>query len=158
MKTTILFISISIAAGLLLTNVYNSLIDTRSWGSDIPNSIGTARDYFRTVNPGDFYRIFSPLNQIFALIALIVFWKVAPSVRLGLGIALVLYVLVDALTFAYFYPRNDIMFKTAELSDINVLKVTLAEWSSMNWVRSLLLLAGLCCSFFSLHKIYLLHK
>jgi hypothetical protein len=51
MKTIILFASISIASGLLLVNMYTSLIDARSWGSDIPNSIATAREYFKTVNP-----------------------------------------------------------------------------------------------------------
>ena len=154
MKTTILFISIGVAAGLLMANVYNSMIDARSWGSDLPNSIGVARHYFKSVNPGDFYRIFSPLNQLLGLVALIAFWKVSPTVRLYLGIALLLYVLADVLTFAYFYPRNDIMFKTAALTDIGTLKMALTEWQIMNWVRSMVLLVGLCFSFASLHKIY----
>ncbi|QBZ99117.1 DUF1772 domain-containing protein [Flavobacterium sangjuense] len=155
MKTTLLFVSISLASGLLLVNVYNSLIDTRSWGSDLPNSIAVARDYFKMINPGNFYRIFSPLNQLLALLSLILFWKVSPAIRLYLGISLVLYVLVDALTFAYFYPRNDIMFKTAQLTDIPTLKKAWSEWNMMNWVRSLLLLIGVVFSYLSLHKIYM---
>lgn len=63
MKTTILFASISLASGLLLINVYNSLIDTKSWGSNIPGSIATAREYYKAVNPGNFYRLFSPLTR-----------------------------------------------------------------------------------------------
>ncbi len=63
MKTMLLFASISLASGLLLINVYNSLIDTKSWGSDIPNSIATAREYFKTVNPGNFYRVFLRLTR-----------------------------------------------------------------------------------------------
>ncbi len=155
MKTIILFASISIASGLLLINVYNSLIDSRSWGSDIPNSIAAARAYFKTVNPGNFYRLVSPLSQVLALIALLVCWRSNPSVRLYLGIALVLYVLVDVLTFAYFYPRNDIMFRTAQLADVDTLKKAWAEWDMMNWVRSAVLLMGLFFSCLSLHKIYL---
>lgn len=155
MKTTLLFISISLASGLLLVNVYNSLIDAKSWGSDLPNSIAVARDYFKTVNPGNFYRIFSPLNQILALLSVILFWKASPAIRMYLGITFVLYVLVDVFTFAYFYPRNDIMFKTAQLTDIVTLKKNWSEWNVMNWVRSLLLLIGVSFSYLSLHKIYM---
>lgn len=155
MKITLLFASISLASGLLLINVYNSLIDTRSWGSDLPNSIATAREYYKMVNPGNFYRIFSPLNQVLALLVLILFWKSTPSVRPYLGIAVVLYVLVDVFTFAYFYPRNDILFKTASLTDIDTLKRVWSEWDAMNWVRSSMILVGVFFAFLSLHKIYL---
>lgn len=157
MKTIILFASITIASGLLFVNIYTSLVDARSWGGDIPNSIATAREYFKMVTPGNFFRLFSPVNQVLGLLALILFWKSAPSVRLCLGAAFVLYILGDVFTFAYFYPRNDIMFKTAQLADIDLLRKTISEWSMMNWIRSLIILAGLFFSFISLHKIYLLN-
>jgi Domain of unknown function (DUF1772) len=155
-KNIFLFASVGIAAGVLFVNVYNSLIDVRSWGSNIPDSIASAREYFKAVNPGNFFRIFSPVNQLLSLIVLILFWKASPSVRLCLAIAFVLYVLGDVLTFAYFYPRNDIMFKTAQLTDVQMLKKTWSEWHSMNWIRSFIVLAGLIFSFISLHKIYTL--
>ena len=149
--------SISVASGLLFVNIYTSLVDARSWGGDIPNSIATAREYFKTVSPGNFFRLVSPVNQVLGLLVLILFWKSAPSIRLCLGAALVLYILGDVFTFAYFYPRNDIMFKTAQLSDVDLLRKTVSEWSTMNWIRSLIILAGLCFSCISLHKIYLLN-
>ncbi|GAB2812144.1 anthrone oxygenase family protein [Ferruginibacter profundus] len=157
MKTIILFLSISIASGVLLVNVYTSLIDARSWGSDVPVSIATARDYFKTVNPGNFFRIFSPVNQLLGLLVLVLFWKYAPAVRFYLGGALLMYLVAEAMTFGFFYPRNDIMFRTAQLTDIELLKRTVSEWQLMNWVRSLVLLTGLFFSFLSLHKIYSLH-
>jgi hypothetical protein len=153
MKTIILFVSISIASGLLFVNIYTSLVDARSWGGDIPNSIATAREYFKTVSLGNFFRLVSPVNQVLGLLVLILFWKSAPSIRLCLGAALVLYILGDVFTFAYFYPRNDIMFKTAQLSDVDLLRKTVAEWSTMNWIRSLIILAGLFFSCISMHKI-----
>jgi hypothetical protein len=157
MKSIILFASISIASGLLFANIYNSLVDVKSWGSDIPNSLGTAREYFKTVNPGSFFRVFSPINQILSILVLILFWKSSPSIRLCLGSAFILYILVDVLTFTYFYPRNDIMLKSAQLTDINLLKRTVSEWATMNWIRNLILMTGIFFSFLSLHKIYLLH-
>ena len=154
MKTIILFISIAVASGTLFVNLYTSVVDARSWGSDVPNSIATAREYFKAVNPGNFFRISSPVNQVLGLLVLVLFWRYSPSIRLFLGAALLLYILGDVFTFAYFYPRNDIMFKTAQLTDIDLLKRTVSEWKMMNWVRSLVVLAGLFFSCLSLHKIY----
>ena len=154
MKTILLFTTITITAGLILVNIYTSLVDATSWGSNIPNSIAAAREYFKTVNPGYFFRIFSPVNQLLGLIVLIIFWKSAPATRLYFGLALVMYLAAEAMTFGYFYPRNDIMFKTAQLTDVELLKKTWSEWNTMNWVRTLLLLIALYVSLLSLHKIY----
>lgn len=154
MKQILLFTSIALASGLLFTNIYNSMIDAKSWGSDIPHSIETARNYFKIVNPGNFFRIFSPLNQILALIVLIVFWKVYPTTRIYLGAALILYVIGDVFTFAYFYPRNEIMFKETQLNGIENIRNAWIGWNTMNWLRSLIVLAGIIFSFIGLHKFY----
>ena len=154
MKKLTLFASICLASGLLFTNLFTSLIDAKSWGCDIPHSIAAAREYFKNVDPGDFFRLFSPINQALGIIVLVMFWKASPSIRLGLGIALVCYLAAEALTFIYFFPRNDIMFRDASLSDITLLKKTWSEWNSMNWVRTAILVVGVFFSCFSLHKIY----
>jgi uncharacterized membrane protein len=154
MKNLFLFLSIGIACGVMLVNVYTSLIDARSWGSHIPDSIGVAREYFRSVNPGNFFRIFSPLNQLLGLVAVILFWKSDPSVRLYLCIAFAMYLVAEALTFKFFYPRNDIMFRDAALTDIRLLKKVWSEWNMVNWIRTLVLLIGVSFSCYSLHKIY----
>ncbi|MEP7372223.1 MAG: DUF1772 domain-containing protein [Chitinophagaceae bacterium] len=154
MKKIILFASISLASGLLFTNLFTSLVDARSWGSDIPNSIGAAREYFKVVDPGVFFRLFSPINQALGLIVLVLFWKTSPSIRLFLFVALVCYLSAEAMTFKYFFPRNDIMFRDAKLTDIDLLKKTWSEWNSMNWVRTGILLIGVFFSILSLHRIY----
>ena len=154
MKITFLFASIALASGLLFTNAYTSLIDATSWGSNIPHSLGAAREYFKNVNPGNFFRVFSPANQVLALLALILFWKAGPSVRILLGSTFVLYVICDVMTFAYFYPRNDILFRDAALTDVETLTKTWRQWNSMNWVRTLILAAGVISSFIAAHRIY----
>ena len=156
MKSTFLFASIALASGLVFTNLYTSLIDASSWGSNIPHSIGAAREYFKTVNPGNFFRVFSPANQALALLVLILFWKAGPSIRMLLGTACVLYVVCDVMTFAYFYPRNDILFRDAALTDVETLKQTWQQWNSMNWVRTGILLAGVVTSFIAVHRVYAL--
>ncbi|OQB61688.1 MAG: hypothetical protein BWX95_01722 [Bacteroidetes bacterium ADurb.Bin141] len=153
MIQVILFLSLALASGLLFTNIYNSMIDAKSWGTDIPRSIETAREYLKAVNPGNFFRIFSPINQVLALVALVLFWKSSPTVRIYLGITLVLYVLSELFTFSYFYPRNDIMFKNS-LTDIDAIRKAWTGWNSMNRLRSFILFAGIIFSFMVLHKTY----
>ncbi len=158
MKSIILFASIAIASGLLLTNIYTSIVDAKSWGSNIPDSIATARAYYTKVNPGHFFRLFSPVNQLLGLIVVIAFWKGFPSLRIYAGTALVMYLLAEAMTFGYFYPRNAIMFNTASLTDIDLLSKTWSQWNSMNWVRSLFLLIGIISSCITMNRYYLSAK
>src|ERR1051326_1039370 len=155
MKLLLLFASTTLASGMLFANIYTSLVDAKSWGANIPKSIETAREYFKIVNPRIFFRMISPPNQVVALLVLILFWKVSAAVRIYLGIALALYVCVDVFTFAYFYPRNKIMFETAPIPDIQSLKNAWTDWNTMNWLRSLILFAGLVLSFLALRKIYI---
>src|SRR6476620_10121929 len=99
MKLLLLFASTALASGLLFANMYTSLVDAKSWGANIPQSIETARDYFKTVNPGKkFFRMISPPNQVVALLVLILFWKISVTARIYLGMALALYVCVDVFT------------------------------------------------------------
>lgn len=129
------------------------MIDATSWGMDIPKSIETARDYFKFVNPGSFFRIFSPINQVLGLLVLILFWKNSSTIRIYLGTALAFYVLGDVFTFAYFYPRNDIMFKLP-IADVDAIRKAWTGWNAMNWLRSFIVFMGLIFSFMALNKIY----
>jgi hypothetical protein len=81
-------------------NVYTSIVDARSWSGNIPDSILTARNYFKTVNPGTFFRTASPLNQLLALAALVASWKSGKKVRLYFGVALLLAALEPVLNFS----------------------------------------------------------
>ena len=108
-RLSLLGLSAAVAAGILFVNLYNSLIDAPNWGADLPNSVLAARQYFSVVNPGNFFRIISPINQVLAAIAVVVCWKFGRERYIAIG-SLVLAVLADVLTFGYFYPRNEIMF------------------------------------------------
>lgn len=158
MKKVILFTSVALASGVLFANIFNSMVISEAAKSDIPNSIIAARAYFKTVNPGDFFKIFSPATQVFTLLALILFWKTAKSVRLFLGIALLCYISGDIFAFTYFHPRNDLMYLSEPILDTKTLQKIAAEWSSMNWLRSFILFVGVVCSFLAIDKIYSVDK
>ena len=153
MKNVILFDSIVLAGGVLFANIYNSMVDVKCWGFNIPQSLEATRQYFKAANPGNFFRLFSPVNQVLALIVVILFWKSSPQAKWYLVSAFVLYVLGDVFTFAYFYPRNAIMFE-GSLNNVDALKTTWSQWNTMNWFRSLILVAGLICTFLAMRKIY----
>lgn len=153
MKTRFLYASICTASGLLFVNIYTSLVDVHSWGSNISESIAIAREYFKTANPGNFFRIFSPFNQLLAIIVLILFWKAIPNIKLYLAFSLFMYIIGEAMTFGYFYPRNDVLFHTASLSDLELLNKTWSEWQMMNWVRTGVLFAGILSSLKALNKL-----
>src|SRR5215468_11131487 len=64
MKKSILFLWIICASGLTMVSIYNTIIDAQSWGSDIPTSIQTTRDYFQHVDPRRFFTVAGPVNLI----------------------------------------------------------------------------------------------
>lgn len=158
MKKAILFTSVALASGILFANVFNSMVISDAAKSNIPNSIVAAREYFKTVNPGDFFKIFSPLTQVFTLLALILFWKTGKSVQLFLGIAFLCYISGDIFAFTYFHPRSDIIYLSQPIPDTETLTILSSEWSSMNWVRSLVLLVGVVFSFLAVDKVYSLKR
>lgn len=153
MKKVILLTSVAVASGVLFSNIFNSIVIAVATESDIPNSIVAGKAYFKSVNPGDFFKIFSPLSQFLTLVSLVLFWRSPKKVRVFLGISLLCYISADIMAFTYFHPRTDLMFSDS-MPDVETLKRLSAEWSTMNWVRSAVLLLGLIFSFIAVDKIY----
>ncbi|MEO7174951.1 MAG: anthrone oxygenase family protein [Saprospiraceae bacterium] len=153
MKRIILFDSIAVMAGLLFANIYNSLVDAENWCSKIPESIIDLRNYYAVSNPGNFYRLFSPLNQLLALASLVLFWRNGVKVRLFLALALAFALIGEAMTFGYFYPRNEILFAADISTSLDQVVESCHQWQSMNWVRSLVVLVALVFQFSALDKI-----
>jgi uncharacterized membrane protein len=140
-----------IASGMVLgANVYTSVVDARSWGRDIPRSLAVAKQYFAVVSPGTFFRIASPVAQALALLALIACWSVSGA-RIYAAAALVVLVCGDLLTFKYFYPRNAIMF--GDLRDANAAMRAWRGWTTVNHVRSAIVLAGLSAQLLALVEL-----
>jgi hypothetical protein len=141
-RSILLGLSAAVAAGLLFVNLYNSLVDAPNWGADLPTSITVARQYFSVANPGSFFRIVSPVNQILALVGVVLCWRTNRYLALG---SLVLAVVADAFTFGFFYPRNEIMFIND--IDINAIQIAWKEWSTMNWLRTTICAANTVLAF-----------
>jgi Domain of unknown function (DUF1772) len=154
MKKLILFLSISCGSGLTMVSIYNSVVDAQSWSSDIPASIQTARDYFAHVDPRRFYVVVGPVNLVLILLTLILFWKDSVSLRYYLATSLASYAAILILTLAYFIPRDLILFTWSITDHLEQIRRASAQWSAMNWLRSLLGLAGVLSSFTGLDTYY----
>jgi hypothetical protein len=154
MKKLILFLSIICGSGLTMVSIYNSVVDAQSWGSDIPASIQTARDYFAHVDPRRFYVVVGPVNLVLILLTLILFWKDSVSLRYYFATSLACYAAILILTLAYFIPRDLILFTWSIPDHLEEIRTASAQWSAMNWIRPLFGLAGVLFSFKGLDTYY----
>jgi hypothetical protein len=59
----------------------------------------------------------------------------------------VLYAAIVILTLAYFVPRDLILFTRSIPDHLKQIRAAWAQWSRMNWLRPLLGLTGVLCSF-----------
>jgi Domain of unknown function (DUF1772) len=154
MKKLVLFLSIICGSGLTMVSIYNTVVDAQSWGSDIPASIQTARDYFQHVDPRRFYVVVGPVNLILILLTLILFWKDSVPLRFYFATSFAAYAAILILTLAYFVPRDLILFIWPISDHLEQIRTASAQWSAMNWIRSLLGLAGVLFSFKGLDTYY----
>lgn len=153
LKKIIICLSVAFMAGVLFVNIYNSIVDAVSWGSNIPASIDVMRHYYNVANPGTFFRYFSPANQLLALLVLIIFWKSSKKVRYFFAAAFLLSVMTDVFTFSYFYPANNLMM-TLPLSNVTKLSSVVHGWQIMNWLRSFIIAVELSLFFLGLNGLF----
>jgi hypothetical protein len=106
-------------------------------------AIEATRNYFVVANPGTFFRLAAPINQVVTLIAFVACWSFDTRVRYYLLGALVIAVATDAMTFSYFYPRNAIMFVNPMDGNTEAMRTAWKEWTLMNWLRSIAVAIGL---------------
>jgi hypothetical protein len=154
MKKAILFLSIIVASGLTMVTVYQTVIDSRSWSSDIPTSIQAAREYYKHVDPRLFFAIIGPPNFLLSLLTVILFWKNGVALRTYFAISILCYVATLVLTSTYFVPRDLILFTRPMQGRIEEIRASAIQWSNMNWLRTVLGLTGVLFSFKGLDTYY----
>ena len=137
-----------------MVSIYNSVVDANSWGSDIPASIQAARDYFQHVDPRRFYEVAGPVNLVLIVLTLILFWRDSVSLRVYFAASFACYVSILILTLAYFVPRNLVLFTSSISDHLEQIRTASAQWCAINWIRSLLGLAGVLFSFKGLDTYY----
>jgi hypothetical protein len=69
-----------------------------------------------------------------------------------------LYAIIALLTFVYFIPRDIIIFTSPIEGHTEQIKTALLQWRTMNWIRSLLGLAGILFTFKGLDTFYKIYQ
>lgn len=152
LRLLLLAAAVALAGILLGGSIYDSLVLVPNINGNIPDSMEHGRLFMHAANPGSFFRVISPLTQASLLLAVIFCWPVR-GVRWWLVTGLVAAVLGDVLTFAYFYPRNALMFQEPLKQPVELLARTAQEWGRMNLVRIALVSLVLGCALTALTKL-----
>lgn len=117
---------------LLAGNVYNAVVE-------MPNLKDAAhveafRAFATEANPGNYFRVISPLTSLSLLASVLVGWSRPRARNAAALVAAGCMVAAEIFTVVYFFPRNDVMF-VAPLGDGAAAVQAAAEWSRANVLR-----------------------
>lgn len=120
-------------------------------------ALESARAFLIATNPGNYFRVLSPVTQGLLLVSVLLIWNADPrSVRWILITALGVHILVDVITYSYHYPRNKIMFVAPLERPSAELQEVAREWAKGNYVRMGLLMVSAIAAFTAFYQ--LLHR
>jgi uncharacterized membrane protein len=125
---------------LLGATAYESVVMAPNYERDVPSSIDLARQFLKRTTPAHYFRIIAPLTLLLLVVDVIVCWPF-PQPRWWLVGGLVSLAVADAITFAFHYPRLEIMFKSPLPENPALLRTATREWATGNYLRLALLLA-----------------
>ena len=99
-----------VAVGIVLGgNLFDVIVNEKNVVRDFPDSIYHIRRFYKFSNPGNFFRLFSPIYGLSVLVALVCFWD-APYDRRWLIVgSIVSYAITQAITVGYFFPQNRLL-------------------------------------------------
>lgn len=139
-----IFLTLSLVGVALLlgATAYESVVMAPNYERDIPSSIDLARRFLQRTTPAHYFRILSPVSQLFLLASVVAGWGM-PAVRLPAIVALGVLIALDVITFTFHYPRLAVMFKGPMPDDAERLRRAAREWAVGNIVRLVLLLLAL---------------
>ena len=134
-------LAIVVLSFLIGGSAYESVVVAPNWASQPLQSLASYRGFLHVVTPARYFRLFAPLGQIVLVVALLLAWTAVPARWYALA-SLAALLLADAITFAFHYPRNRVLFMDA-LSDPERLTRVARQWSGGNAVRVCLTVTAL---------------
>ena len=126
---------------LLGAAAYESVVMAPNYAHEIPTSVDTARAFLRARTPAHYFRVISPITQLFLLASIVVGWG-NQSTRYSAGAVLLLLILVDLITLLFHYPRLQVLFKDPRPVEAERLQRAAREWAQGNLVRVAMLAAA----------------
>ena len=137
-KELLLCLTIILLGTLLGGSLYDAIVMAPNYRVGIPESLEHVRQFMAVANPGNFFRVVSPLTQLSILVSLILGWGRPAGRKWWLIPALLLIVAGDVLTFTFHYPRNAILFHDPMHTLPQTLQQAANEWAYGNYLRVML--------------------
>jgi len=106
-----------------------------------PAGLEHGRLFMSAATPAKLFRVLSPTTQLLVLVAVVSNWP-SPQRRWPLVGALLALGLSDAITFAYHYPRNHLLFDSPLTVEPERLRVAARQWAAANLIRVALVLGS----------------
>ncbi|MBO0929487.1 DUF1772 domain-containing protein [Fibrella aquatilis] len=122
--------------------LFDVLVNEENLVRGFPDSITHVRNYWKYRNPGDFYKVLSPLFGLSALAATVWYWS-DPAGRqwLVLG-AIGCFALTQAITVIYFFPGNKILREAPVDEAVAMMQRSRKTRLYWDYFRQLLTLTG----------------
>lgn len=100
----------ALTTGIILGgNLFDVIVSEHNLVRGFPDSIATVRKHYQYSNPGDFFKLFSPIYGLTVLLALLAFWDLDYGRRWLIVGSIVSYLITQAITVLYFFPQNRLL-------------------------------------------------
>jgi uncharacterized membrane protein len=133
-------------AMLLGSALYESVVMAPNYRANVPDSLMHIRQFFKVTTPAYFSRAVSPVAVIALAVTVIDCWN-TESARWWFVGALAALLTADAITYAFHYPRNKILFIEPLNPDADLLRRKATEWGRGNLLRILITVLAVICAF-----------
>ncbi len=104
-----LAVAIVSVGAVLGGNLFDVIVNEKNLTRNFPDSVEHIRRFYKFSNPGHFFRLFTPIYGLSALIALLCFWHVAYGRRWLIIGSILSYALTQVITIVYFFPQNQLL-------------------------------------------------
>jgi uncharacterized membrane protein len=139
----ILLVIDTLCLGILFGGgVYESVVISPNYRSNLPQSIVHLREFMKSRTPANLFRVASPVTMLALLTTVILSWQ-SPSERWWFVTSLLALTIADTITYTFHYPRNKILFIDPLSSDTALLQKLADEWARGNFVRIILIAIAL---------------
>ena len=127
------FLPLILLSMLLGASSFQVVVDMPNW-TGLP-ALEHYRAFYQVLNPGTFFQMLLPTTLLALLAALVCNWRPIPATRWRLAGALALTILVGAITFAFHFPRNRILFEDPLTRTAAYYRQVVMEWAAGDYIR-----------------------
>jgi hypothetical protein len=116
--------------------IFSVMVEYPNWFADVPTSLATTRSFYAVLHPGFFFQIFAPIMLLTGFAYVIAAWRTA-QVRNLVAVSIAVMMVIEVLTFAYIYPRLQIMFGPEAASQtIDAMRLAASQFTTADRIRT----------------------